>query len=125
MADKVDKKEPLTVELLQVGDFLFGRIKDQDESLRTTTVTFEHDKVTIMNGSQPQIYMDGCKKLFLYIRGNDRRSDHMTFMYRFKNEKEAAKWGLALKEAIEAFNKDPGLINEPPTETLRCKRILN
>lgn len=126
MAEKMkeESKDPLTVELLQVGEFLFGRIKDQDDTLRMGSLQFEHEGVRILSAGTPQLYLDNCKLLTLYIRGSDRRNDHMTFMYKFKSEKDAIKWGSKLKNAIEVFNKDPMMKPEIPTEPLRCKRIM-
>ncbi len=128
----VEKKEtvsalPLDVELLQVGDYLFGRIKNQHDTLRNVGINFEHEGIRILSGGSggaPQLYKDNCKCTTFYIRGTNKAYDHTTFMVKYANEKEADKWAKKLVAAIEEFNKDP--LNTPvvPTEPLRCKRIL-
>ncbi len=120
-------KLPLDVELLQVGDYLFGRIKDQDEALRLFGVAFEHDGIKIIGGGSngaPQLYKESCKCTTLYIRGTAKSADYTTFMAKYASEKEASKWADKLVAAINEFNKDPSHVQTKPTEPLKCKRIM-
>ncbi len=125
MTDKIkEEKNVLEIELLQVGEILFGRVKNQDESLRSG-VNYENDNVTITSsGAVPQISIDGCRKLYLYIRGYDKKGDYRTFLWQCKTEKEATKWAEKIKVAVGEFNKDPTNKPVPPTEPLKCKRIM-
>lgn len=120
-------KLPLDVELLQVGDYLFGRINDQDEALRMFGTVFEHDGIKIVGGGSngaPQLYKESCKCTTLYMRGTLKAQDYITFMAKYSSEKEASKWADKLVAAITEFNKDPSIVQTKPTEPLRCKRIL-
>ncbi len=126
MVEKKETKLPLDVELLQVGDYLFGRIRNQDDALRNMGINFEHEGVKILSGggSAPQLFKESCKCTTLYLRGTNHSLDYTTIMAKYGNEKEATKWANKLVAAIGEFNKDPMNVPTPPTEPLRCKRIL-
>jgi hypothetical protein len=126
VVDKTDKEDvkPLDIELLQVGEYLFGRIKNQNDDLRIG-VNFEFEGIKIFSdGGGPQLYKENCKCTTLYLRGNNKVLDHGTFMAKYNNEKEASKWADKLVKAIDAFNKDPITKVDIPPEPLKCKRIM-
>lgn len=121
----MDKKAILVIELLQVAEILFGRIKEQDENLRKG-MNYEHENgVVIYSGSFPELQGDSCGRgTTLAIRGSDRKQDFRTFLYRFKDEKTATKVAEKIKKAVEDFNIDPYNVPVAPTEALKCKKIM-
>lgn len=123
---KEDASKPaLEVELMVVGDVIFGRIASQDESLRSLSTYFEHEKVKICSANEPHLgYDTSCRTLTLYIRGIHKDKDYKTFFYQTKSDKLALNLAEKLKSAIEEFNKDSTNKTSAPTEPLKCKRIM-
>ncbi|MDP1759897.1 MAG: hypothetical protein Q8L01_00265 [Candidatus Woesebacteria bacterium] len=131
MEDNMVKIEPteekplLEVELMRVAEIIFGRIKTQNETLRTSSFRFEHENVAIVSSGEPQlVYHCSLKKLSLYVRGIYRDKDYQIFIHRCKNIEESISWAQKIKEAVEAFNKQKGILLEIPIEPLKCERIM-
>jgi len=118
-------KKLLDIELIQVGDYVFGRVKEQDESLRSGTFAYDSGCIRIAGGNPyPALYRDSNTKTSLYLRGTDKRNDHTTFMTKYTNEKEATKYADLIAEAVQKLNTDPSVLNEAPTTPLKCRRVM-
>lgn len=123
MVEKEQKEEKvLEIELLQVAEILFGRVKEQSESLRTQSLNHKlaDGKINITSYVEPQLSGN-----MMYIRGSDKSRDYQTFFYRYKSEKEASKTAELIKQAVEEINNDPPFQRpKTPPEPLKCKKIM-
>ncbi|XVG95848.1 hypothetical protein ACGCUP_01045 [Eubacteriales bacterium KG125] len=89
----------LKVELFRYGTLVFGKILEQDESLREKAIITQNVEYSIRSIDSPQIRF---KKLF--VRGCNKTNDNTILNYNFTSLEEAEEWCENIKYLIDELN---------------------
>lgn len=103
----------LKIELFRYKNTLFGRVLEQDESLRGVLEIKEVDGFKIFSCRSPELISKA-----LFIRGRETKLDHSSFSHTYATKEEAIEMAEKIKKLVEMFNKD-----EEETET-KIERII-
>lgn len=92
----------LKIELYRYGTLLFGRVLEQDESLRRiddSKCIADRDGFKIKADKSPELRGDT-----LYIRGANENSDYDIFHYIFLSEERALEVAENIKQLVAEIN---------------------
>lgn len=110
----------LNIQLGRFKNTIIGTILHQDEYLRKAKggdsflVLLETNEVIIKSNNYP--VLSSWSKVTLNLRGDHYEKDYNSFSHDFKDEDEAKKYHLLLREAIDKINAKHA--PKTPTETL-------
>ncbi len=91
----------LKVELFRYDTLVFGKILEQDESLRGKGEVISRSDYKIGSVASPEI---GQARLF--IRGSEKSNDNKVLYYNFTTVKDAEAWCENVKKLINKLNND-------------------
>lgn len=97
----------LEIELYRYENLVFGKILNQDESLRYYAIIVEKNDFKIESRSCPAL-----QEAKLFIRGENKGADNNIFYYKFCDEETAITACKKIKECIDLINLEseiPGL----------------
>ncbi len=89
----------LKVELFRYGTLVFGKILEQDESLREKGEVISRSDYEIDSVSSPEF-----RQTRLFIRGAKKCDDNKVLYYNFTTVKDAEAWCENVKKLIDELN---------------------
>ena len=115
----------LRMELFQYGTLVFGKIIEQNESLRSIEVGasakefISKNAISIVSQSSPDIGKCGGN-LSIYIRGYFREDDDNIMYYNFDTKEEADIFCDNVKELVKELNAQ----NEAEANSFNVRKVL-
>lgn len=91
----------LNVELFRYDTLVFGKILEQDESLREKGEVISRSDYEIDSVSSPEL-----RQTRLFIRGAKKCDDNKVMYYNFTTVKDAEAWCENIKKLINKLNND-------------------
>lgn len=95
------KKMKLKVELFRYDTLVFGKILEQDESLREKREVISRSDYEIDSFDGP-----GINSNTLYIRGRSEKFNDDVIFYNFNSKKAAEAWCKNIKKLIDELNNE-------------------
>lgn len=103
----------LKVEFFRYETLVFGKILEQDESLRGMEIIARNEKFCIASVHCPDIRNEK-----LYIRGANEYTDEKIVTYNFDTVEEAKEWWANIKTMIDEINQ------EDPAPESKVERLI-
>lgn len=91
----------LEIELYRYGNLVFGKVLNQEESLRDSGLIIEKNGFKIESRSGPAL--QGAK---LLIRGENKQFDKDMFYYRFLDKKTAIQTCKKIVDCVDLINSE-------------------
>ena len=96
----------LKLGIQRVGNIVFGKALEQDESLREKGLLYEDKKIAVRSAGGPELYHTDSDPSTLFIRGSVREADNNWFASSYSSESEAEKVVEAIKRAVAVINSN-------------------